>query len=239
MADAGNLEKLPLEIRDMIYDLPEMLDHEVPVHCGYETHSCGPCDCPPYLVATRPSTSLLLVNKKVNSEYKLRCEGRSTLFVADHTSCLLIYDENEVKIPEAAAEKVSSVHLHADHLITSDGGVGDGRSWVEIRFKEWLRVWSSPSQVPNLVSFTVILELYHADVQSTEQRQRVVNLLLDLMLVEQLTELKVVVKGEAGRSQGARLPRRLLVDWKRGDTLPPQLIDPMVVAEKCCNAPLY
>jgi hypothetical protein len=98
-------------------------------------------------------------------------------------------------------------------------------------FESWLLAFSSSTLAPRSISLDIVFELTSWGAQSKEDQQYIIRRLHNSKAVE-LREFKVIVSDEEGGSPPRRL---LLVDWKRGDTNLPQLIDPMVkIEEKCC-----
>jgi hypothetical protein len=236
MADAGDLEELPLKIRDMIYDQPlqtQLLDHEISLRGNSDLS--GYCNPPQYAAVTRPCSSLFLVNKKISSEYKRRCERRqSTLIVADRLWRLTTDDEDdyEITIARAVLEKVSAVHLHAYHPLINFSECERDEALIWDNFEAWLLASSSSTLAPRSLSLAIVVELRGEDVQSEEDQQYILRKLNKLIVVEQLRELKIVVPDGKGGSPPTKL---LPVDWKRGNANPSLLVGPMVKFEqKCC-----
>jgi hypothetical protein len=226
---------LPLEIRDMVYDQPQLLVYERIIDNRGLQHM-GPY----YMEATKADPSLLLVNHQFGSEYKKRCEERSGLSMSDAVNGVFTLDNrhDEVRLPSMAAGKASFLHLHVGDSIRSWFPTHEGPVSLE-PLQKWLSHWVS--RMPKLQIITMNLYLHHRSCQMSQERAKLIAELCDLISLGQLTEIKVIVmkNAEAWFSVLEADTKKLLVDWKRDDGLPPQLIEPMAGYEETCCSHLF
>lgn len=224
---------LPSEIRDMIYDQPEMLEQETPLH-----HFEGIYYSSLPMGAIKPRTSLLLGNHQFSSEYKARCEGRSGLVISDRMSNFIYGGwAAEVGMSARAAENVAFMHIHVgdfmSHILYS-------ASRIDV-FEDWLEYWLP--QMPKLETITVSLYTHPENFEDPEDQdlfmrhlERFVRRFDGLLAVEELTELKVILMKDAGQWQSKDEEKHLLVHWERASAAPPQLMyPPLKYEEKCCH----
>jgi hypothetical protein len=215
---------LPLELREMIYDQPQLFETQtmLPSRVGY----------PFRMAANKPDSSLLLVSKQFSSEYKRRCEGRVELSVADYIDHFAMGTPYGV-VTMPLTKEISSMHMHVgDWWLPSPffPGLTDSLK----TFKDWLSHWIA--QMPKLQTVTVSLYPYENLIRLPEYRDMLITKLCDLISLNLLTEVKVIaMEGDGPRFLSVD-PRKLLVDWKRQDAVRSQLIDPMAdYAETCCS----
>jgi hypothetical protein len=214
---------LPPELRDMIYDQPQLFETQTVIsNCDlYLTH----------IAADKPCSSLLLVSKQIGSEYKRTCERRAGLSVVDNIHCFTS-DGQDVELPPMAAEEASFMHMHVEGWrLPSDS---DGEDTLGM-FKDWLQDWTD--QTPNLETVTVNLNLYELAIQVPEDHDEMIKKLCGLVSLDLLTEIKVIAMEEdTGQWHSSVNPKKLLLDWKREDDVLPQFIDPVVgYAQTCCS----
>jgi len=219
---------LPPEIRDMIYDQPEMLEQETPLY-----HFEGIYYSSPPMGAIKPHTPLLLVNRQFSSGYKARCEGRSGLVISDRMSCFLYGDwAAKVGMSARAAENASFMHIHVGAW--KDPSEYYLRPELDV-FRSWLEHWIP--RMPELETITVVLYTYRENIEDPGDREdygRILNGLLTS--VEELTQLRVIVMNDADEWQSKDEERHVFVDWKRRDAAPLQLMyPPLNYEEKCCH----
>jgi hypothetical protein len=213
---------LAREIRDMVYDQPQL----------FETQTILP-NCnryPRHMAADKPCSSLPLVGKQFGSEYKDRCEGRAGLSVADSLHCFTL--DQEVELPPMAAEEASSMQIHVGGWRLPSHPFSDTDT-LEM-FKDWLQHWTA--QMPNLETVTLNLYLYELAIRFPEQQDEMIEKLCGLVSLDLLTEINMIAMVDYGQWHSSVDPRKLVVDWKREDDVHPQLLDPMVnYAETCCS----
>ena len=225
---------LPPEIRDMIYDLPEMLDQEAPLyHCEDTLHlhylSGG-------MAATKPRTSLLLLNRQFISEYGKRCEGRSGLFISETLQMLSPVEwPCNVPIPPKAAEKATFMHIHAGEWLNPLGG---GFAGINLGcFKEWLSHWTD--QMPKLESVSINMYTRGEILEHPVVRDDIISQLGSLSSVSQVTELRLIAMEEPEQGwllwRSKNAAKTLLAHWKRERDVAPRVMDPRVsYKEDCC-----
>jgi hypothetical protein len=97
-----NIFGLSQELRDMIYDQPEMLEDE-------SLHASIRLPDPSQIIGTKPRTNLRLVCKRLDSEYMATCEGRKRLFVKTD---IYTYSECPKTWSAEAIKQVNIVHFH-------------------------------------------------------------------------------------------------------------------------------
>ena len=214
---------LPPEIRDMIYDLPQMLDHETPLSY-YD-------DGWPKMAATKPRTSLLMVNSQFSSEYEKRCNGRSGLFVSE-TLDRFFYTSGMAgsQLSSKAAKGVSFMHIHAANWMIYEYLLGV--RGFEL-FKQWISHYAY--KMPKLQNISVNVYTNRHDFQDAGIRRSFIEQLDALTSVGQLTELRVVIMEDPWQWRSRHVVKELLVHWNRESDTPLQLIDPAVsYEEECC-----
>lgn len=228
-----NFFALPSEIRDMIYDQPEMLEQETPLH-----HFEGIYYSSLPMGAIKPRTPLLLVNHQFSSEYKARCEGRSGLVISDRMSNFIYGGwAAEVGMSARAAENVAFMHIHVGDFMSH---ILDSASRIDV-FEDWLEYWLP--QMPKLETITVSLYTHPENFEDPEDQdlfmrhlERFVRRFDSLLAVEELTDLKVILMKDAGQWQSKDEEKHLLVHWERASAAPPQLMyPPLKYEEKCCH----
>jgi hypothetical protein len=216
---------LPLELRDMIYDQPQLFETQtmLPSRKGY----------PFRMAANKPDSSLLLVSKQFSSEYKRRCEGRVELSVADYIDHFAMGTPYGV-VTMPLTKEISSMRMHVGDWWMLPSPYFPGLNDSLKKFKDWLSHWIA--QMPKLQTVTVSLYPYENLIRLPEYRDMLITKLCDLISLNLLTEVKVIaMEGDRPRFLSID-PRKLLVDWKCQDAVRPQLIDPMAdYAETCCS----
>lgn len=225
---------VPPEIRDMIYDQPEMLDQEIPL-C-HDNDIFGSHNLVNRMAATKPCTSLLKVNRQFSSEYEKRCEGRSGLFISEKLENLRLEEwSNGPAMPPKAAKEATFMHIHAGVWCNPF----EPYAGLDMRgFGRWLS--HCASQLPKLETTTVNLYTCRTDIPPSEIGDIFIEHLDSVISVDQVIELRLILTEDdwyAWRSKYAA--KSLLVHWKRGYDVSPRVLDPAVsYEENCCEGSL-
>jgi hypothetical protein len=206
-----NIFGLSQELRDMIYDQPEMLEDE-------SLHTSTRWPDSSQIIGTKPRTNLRLVCKRLDGEYMARCEGRKRLFVKTD---IYTYSECPKTWSAEAIKQVNIVHFHF-------GVWGSRTQRVQDLLKElkyWLTRQCSRMSRLRAVSITpyVAFSAHHLTPSDLEVW------LLSLSSLEKMEKLYVV---EMPRTES----KRLLIHWERKDRQPPQINYPAAEHTKpCCG----
>ena len=184
---------------------------------------------------SKPITSLLLVNKRIGSEYRDSCKKRLGWIVSSFMENLVRGGEYEEEIHSWFAERASFIHMHAGNWMN--------RHWIDD--PEWtlspLRGWLAhqQSQMPNLDSITISIYLRLGSIEKAEERKKLEEALEDFVSLPKLRTLKVITMDNAiDWSTGDRGPssKKLLYHWTSSDAHRPTLIDsPESYVETCCR----
>lgn len=227
---------LPPEIRDMIYDQPEMLDPETPLR-HYDDLSDFHYSSN-QMAITKPRTSLLTASKQFSSEYAKRCEGRSGLFISERLDEFETARMRDLEIPPKVAENASFMHIHAGDWMNPEDLISRGRGLGA--FKSWLS--ECTSQMPKLKNISVNFYTAQVNVSEPATRDLLIQHLGTLTSVEQVAELRLIVMKEPYRWLSWRskhAAKRLLVHWKRRSGVHIQATDRAVdYEEDCCDGSL-
>ena len=218
---------LPRELRDMIYDQFHRLHPDTPMF----REAGQPSLMVSQPVRTKPITALLLVSKRISSEYKDACGKRSGVIVSAYMDHLVLGSLFEAKIYPWDAD--SLIHMHVGGWVSRR--FNDPR-WTLSPLKDWLAHWDS--QMPNLDSLTVSIYLNFEGLDLAVERKNLEDILRDFVSVPKLKELKVVTTDKLHwvvHERGSN-PKKLLVYWTPSDAREPTLIDrPQPYAETCCE----
>jgi hypothetical protein len=225
---------LPPEIRDMIYDQPSLLEKESPI--SYK-NSSGRVLVTDHIAATKPNVSLLLVSRQSSSEYKKRSQLSSGLFSTYEDigqfftgRPFLFYTVPSLQISRRVVQEARFMHMHVGEWDPFD------RLFLRGALEDWLRLWGS--QMPNLHTITVNIYLNRETVKDCPKTVK--RMLTNLMSLDKLSQLKLIIMKEAVHWRWAsghgKWKKKTLVDWKRGDALTPQSLNPPVdYYETCCE----
>ena len=220
---------LPRELRDIIYDQFHRLHPDTP-----RFRRAGQ---PEFMISqpvtTKPITALLLVSKRISSEYKDTCCKRSGVVVSTFMENFVLGSEDEEKIDSRNAD--SFIHMHVGDWISRRRFNDPERTLSPL--KDWLAHWDS--QMPSLDSITVSIYLNFEGLDLAVERKNLEGTLRDFVSVPKLKELKVVAMNNAPHwLKDERHPnsKKLLVHWTPSDAGEPALIDcPQQYAETCCE----
>lgn len=113
-------------------------------------------------VTTKPITPLLLVNKRMGSEYKNSCKKRLGVIVSSSMDNLAPGAEFEEEIYPWDAEKASFIHMHAGDWMYRHRL--DDPEWTLSPLKDWLA--RQDLRMPNLDSITVRIYLSLGSLKS-------------------------------------------------------------------------
>lgn len=219
---------LPRELRDMIYDQFQRLHPDTPRfrEAGQpELMMSQP-------VRTKPITPLLLVSKRISSEYQDDCGKRSGVIVSTYMDHLFLGSEFEEIIQPWDAD--SFIHMHIGDWMNRHRWIDP--QWTLSPLKDWLAHWDS--RMPSLDSITVSIYLNLKGLDLAVERKNLEDTLRDFVSVPKLKELKVVTMDDANYwhvcKRGSN-SKRLLVHWTPSGAREPTLIDcPQSYAETCC-----
>jgi hypothetical protein len=188
------------------------------------------------MAATKPHTSLLMVNRQFSSEYKKRCEGRSGLFISEKLERFTMWTTN-MAIPPKAAKEATFMHNHAGEWCNPSDLFANMDLWL---FRQWLS--HHTSQMPKLEKVSINLYTTKYNVEHPIVRDDFVRHMISLISVGQVTELRLIVMEEPERWlmwRSKSAVKTLLAHWKRGRDVSPQVMDPRVdYEENCCEGSL-
>jgi hypothetical protein len=207
---------LSQELRDLIYDQPEMLEDES-LHTSIRLPDIS------QIVGTKPRTNLRLVCKRLDSEYMARCEGRKRLFVK---TTIYTYSDCPKTWSAEAIKQVNIVHFHFGVWATRTQRVHD-------RFKE-LRHWLTHecSRMSRLRAISITLYVTFRSTGQLAHRLMPSDLevwLLSLSSLEKLEQLYVVEMSPIES-------KSLVTHWERQHGQPPRINYPAVEHTKpCCG----
>jgi hypothetical protein len=215
--------KLPREVRDAIYGQPEMMDLiPLPQEIEYQEVRAE-------ITAVKLRESLLLISRQFNTEYREICEPQVGVRVSSAVGD--VASTWSMVVPQEVAGKTRALHLHA----------GRWSAWVtmnQIVYWEGLyaRLTDWSSQMPKLRAITVSL---YKDV--VHLRQKDVKVISDgiakLLTVEKLHRFQLVVMDRSDQWPVRDHPgKKLFVQWRSGDALPPAFkFPPTKYVESCCD----
>jgi hypothetical protein len=217
--------KLPRELRDLIYEQTGMLKQQTQLQ--YE-HNIANASKP--LSAIKMHTSLLLVSRQFNKEYRESRESQVGLCLSiDLISMSYDFGQSE-DIPQEAAAEAHVLHLH----------VGWWDPWSSVEQKDcWsglharLLEWSS--HMPKLHAITV--DLYMNTRLGSEYIKITRRGLTKLRALKPLVRARVIIMEGSEQWEVHNHPgKKLLVQWNSGDPSPPRFNDPPVeFFESCCD----
>lgn len=221
-ASASPAAKTPItttgELRDMIYDQPEMLEDallsETTAHLINKIRTTG----------TKPRANLRLVCRQLNCEYMERCEGRKKLLIK---TCSPRYGDTLRTCSAEAIKQVNILHLHIGKWRTRT-------NHAQRRLEKLKRFLGQCSQMPRLRAVSVMLYVgydFHdlpAHVYHSALAEFYAGLPL-LLSVEKLEQLYVV--GICDHK-----PEKLLAHWERKDRQPSMVNHaPVEHTKSCCG----
>jgi len=211
--------ELAKELRDMIYDQPEMLEDKL-------LRTTGPLPHPGQIVGTKPRTNMRLICSRFDAEYMARCEGRKRLFVK---TTVYTYSECPKTWSAEAIKQVNIVHFHL--------GVWATRTHhIHARFNE-LKHWLTRqcSRMLRLRAVSITLYVTFSSTGQVAHRLTPSDLEVWLLSISSLERLEQLYVIEMSRSE----PKKLLVHWERKDGQPPQINYPAVEHTKPCCGDMF
>lgn len=206
---------LPRELRNMIYEQPCMLVEQTLAPINEVRGD---------VFAVKPRESLLLVNHQFKSEYMESCEGRLEVHYSANIFEFMFLNKGPA-IPQKAAQQANFLHVRVGHLLDDDSLPEQYES-----VKQWLELHNS--RMPGLRSITI--QCYTEQV--AKDSARIKTAMADFLELDKLDLCQFIFMEHPATWESLVQKKELLLQWKRGDSLPRAFNNPPLdFVEPCCK----
>jgi hypothetical protein len=221
---------LPRELRDMVYDQFQRLHPDTPM----SRQPGRPVLMISHRVTSKPVLPLLLMNKRIGSEYRDACEKRFGAIVSSEMRYLDPAAELTEEIHPRIAQEAFFIHMHAGDWMSRLWS--NNPPWTLSSLGDWVAHWSA--QMPKLDSITVSIYLSLDSAETNEEFEKLEEALGEFVSLPKLVELKVITMNDGidWRTERGPSSKKLLVHWTPSVAHKPTFIRfPKSYVETCCE----